>query len=204
MISPARSSRSRSSALSAVVAGSLVLLLAGCGGSDVEDAEDATAAAEDEPAGDDEPEYEGLPEDLTADEVCSLLDEATVTEHLAADVNEMKPGERQPDCQWWYKLDGGPVTNLQVQVMSMDQTDERLGSEALEWGLRYAPEEAEVTEVESLNTPNATYEFGSSSVIFAVDPVGRLITVSTHSETSEEGRIALTEAVLDALAANHS
>lgn len=212
-----RSRRSRLLALSA--ASGLVLALSACGGDTgpegegdsgpdngeavdtVDDGESGDGAAS---AGYVEPEYDGLPADLTADEVCALLDEATVAEHLDAEVNKVTPGTRQPDCQWYYKLPGGPATNLQVQVMSMEQTGERLGTEALQWGLSRAPADVEVGEVATLAAPNGSYEYHSSSVVFAIDPVGRLFTVSAHSETSEEGRLALVEEVLASLTADHS
>lgn len=198
----ARSTRSRSLALCAATGG-IVLALSGCGGSDAEGDSSSTAGSGDS-AGYVEPVYDGLPADLTADEVCALLDEATVAQHLNTEVTQVKPGTRQPDCQWYYKLPGGPATTLQVQVMSMEQTGERLGTEALAWGLSRAPEGTEITELESLGIPNGSYEFHSSTVVFTIDPVGRLFTVSAHSDSGEEGILALVEEVLAALTANHS
>lgn len=189
-------SRSRLTALGAAVS-CLALLLAGCGGDSDEDGGS-------ESSGWVEPEYDGLPADLTSDEVCALLDEGSAAEMLEADVLKRTPGSKDPDCTWLYKLPGGPATALQVQVMSMAQTEERLGTEALEWGLSRAPEGSEVTEVAALDVPNGSYEFGASTVVYTIDPVGRLITVTTHSDTSEEARTAVVEAVLEGLAAEHT
>lgn len=196
------------------------LLVAGCGSDDEPSAEpdpSLEAASSEEgadggeegdaggvPAGYVEPDYEGLPEDLTSDEVCALIDEATITEALGTEVTRMTPGTSQPDCQWFYKLEGGPATNLQVQVMSMDQTDERLGTEALEWALERAPSDAEIVDVDGLDVPSASYEVGVSTVYFAIDPVGRIFTVSVHSESPEAGRVELVSAVLEALEADHT
>lgn len=196
-----RSFRSRYFALCAAGLG-LALFLGACGG-DSDPAEDDTSTPAGEPTAHIELEYDGLPTDLSADEVCALLDDATISQHLDAEVTGMTAGTSQPDCQWFYKLEGGPATNLHVQVMSMEQTSERLGVEALEWALNWAPSDVEVTEVESLDVPNGTYEFGSSTVVFAIDPAGRLFTVSTYSETSEAGRLALVEEVLAGLTAVH-
>lgn len=203
--------RSNPIALTAAAVG-LALFMWGCGGSG-DAADGAGAAGEavvnseaangDEAAAYAEPEYAGLPADLSAEEVCDLLDEAVVAEHLDAEVNQVKPGTSLPDCLWYYKLSGGPATTLQVQVMSMDQTGDLLGTEALEWALSRAPADVEISEVEALDVPNGTYEFGTGTVILAIDPAGRLVTVSAHSETPEEGRIALTEAVLASLTENH-
>jgi len=56
--------------------------------------------------------------------------------------------------------DDGPPADLTadevcVQVMSMDQTGGRHGTEALEWGLSRAPADAEITEVEAFELPQA-------------------------------------------------
>lgn len=194
------------SALLAIVL-ALALALVGCGSSgdaQVDPGDDSGQIGGGEATGYVEPDYAGLPTDLTADEVCDLLDEATVAEHLDAEVSQVKPGTSQSDCMWYYKLPGGPATTLQVQVMTMDQTGDLLGTEALEWGLERAPAEAEISEVAGLDVPNGSYEFYASTVIFAIDPAGRLFTVSAHSDTNEEGRVALAEAVLASLAENHS
>lgn len=190
--------RSRMSALCAV-AGVLALVLSGCGGDAA--AEDAAGAGGS--AAYAEPEYAGPPADLTSEEVCALLDREDVAATLEAEVISMRAGSTQPDCTWTYKLPGGPATTLQVQVMSTAQTGDRLGAEALEWALDRAPEGSEVTEVAALRVPNGSYEFGVSTVVFAVDPVGRLFTVATHSDTSEESRTALVEATLAALTERH-
>lgn len=162
------------------------------------------SAGEGEPEDHVEPEYDGLPTDLTSDEVCALLDEATISKHLEAEITSVTPGTMQPDCLWMYKLEGGPATNLQVQVMSMEQTEDRVGSEALEWALDRAPGDVDIVEVPTLEVPSASYEFGVSTVYFAVDPVGRLFSVSVHSDSPEAGRLALVDKVLDALSASHS
>lgn len=194
----------------------LTLVLPGCGGDDGTAADDEDRSVEGgtgspeegtdegEAEGHDEPEYDGLPADLTPDEVCDLLDEATISEHLEAEVTNVTPGTRQPDCQWMYQLEDGPATNLQVQVMSMEQTEDRVGSEALEWALDRAPGDVDIVEVPTLEVPSASYEFGVSTVYFAVDPVGRLFSVSVHSDSPEAGRLALVDKVLDALSASHS
>lgn len=187
-----RTTRSRLAAVTAV-AGGLALILAGCGGAEVPSAN-----------GWEEPSYDSLPADLTADEVCALLDDETISTHLGVDVSGSNPGSYQSDCQWYYKLEDGPATNLQVQVMTMSQTSERLGTEALEWGLSGVPSDKEILRFESLSMPNAGYEFGHATMILAVDPSGRLVTVSADSQSPEEGRLAIVEAVIAALAANHS
>lgn len=205
-------SRPRSLALLAA-AFLLALSMWGCGGASDDSGDDGAASPEVTVSGESggvsasgyiEPDYSGLPTDLTPEEVCDLLDEATVAEHLDAEVNQVKPGTSQPDCHWYYKLPGGPATTLQVQVMSMGQTGDLVGTKALEWGLDRAPAEVEISEVAALDVPNGSYEFYASTVIFAIDPAGRLFTVSAHSETSEEGRVALTEAVLASLTERHS
>lgn len=190
-----------------VAAAALVLGLAACGDSD--DGAEPEPAAEGE-AGSDapaEPTYDGLPADLTSDEVCALLDEESIAEMLELET-EVTPsdglGLDQPDCQWTYRVPAGPTTNLHLQVMSMDQTDERLGREALDWALGNAPPDATITEIDALTVPNGSYEFGSSTVVLAVDPVGRLFTVSTHSDSPDSGRVALVEAVLAALTEDHA
>lgn len=63
-------SKSRLLALGAM-AGSLALILSGCSGNG---SGDETSAGDDSSAAV-EPVYDGLPEDLTAAEVCALLDE---------------------------------------------------------------------------------------------------------------------------------
>lgn len=188
-----RSTRSRVAALAAAASG-LALILAGCGGGG------APGAG---PGEWEEPSYDSLPADLTADDVCALLDDDTISTHLGVNVSGSNPGSYQSDCQWYYKLEGGPSTNLQVQVMTMSQTSERLGTEALEWGLQGVPADREVLHFDSLSMPNGGYEFGEATVIFAVDPSGRLVTVSAHSDSPEEGQLALVEAVIGALTANH-
>ena len=192
-------SRAPMSAL-CVAAGGLALILSGCSG----DAAGERGTGNGDSSAYIEPEYNGLPADLTSEEVCALIDEEAVAEMLDAEVTNVSAGSNQPDCTWMYQLPGGPATTLQMQVMSMSQTSERLGTEALEWGLSRAPQESEVTEVAALDVPNGTYEFGSSTVVFAIDPVGRVFTVAAHSETAEDGRIAVVEAVLAALSENHS
>jgi len=191
-------SRSRLSALCAL-AGGLTLIISGCSGDAV--SEDPTDNADSLAYV--EPEYDGLPDDLTSEEVCALLDEEAVAGMLDAEVSKVTPGSSQPDCTWMYKLPGGPATTLHVQVMSMSQTSERLGSEALEWSRDWAPSDVEIFEVASLGVPNMAYEFGASTVVFAIDPVGRVFTVATHSETAEEGRVAIVESVLAALTETH-
>ena len=203
---------SRPGAFALIAFVGIALFIWGCGSSGDTTAapagSDGSAVDSEGPAGGEhayvEPEYAGQPADLTPEEVCELLDEATVAERLDAEVSQMKPGTSQPDCTWYYKLPGGPATTLHVQVMSMDQTGGLLGTEALEWALERAPSEVEITEVEALDVPNGSYEFYASTVIFAIDPAGRIITVAAHSETSEEGRVALTEATLASLAENHA
>lgn len=192
-------SQSRLSALCALAVG-LALIVAGCSG----DATSQNATGNADSSAYIEPDYDGLPDDLTSEEVCALLDEEAVVEMLDAEVNKVTPGTSQPDCTWMYKLPGGPATTLHVQVMSMSQTSERLGSEALDWSRDWAPGDVEIAEVASLSVPNMTYEFGTSTVVFAIDPVGRVFTVATHSETAEEGRIAIVESVLAALTETHS
>lgn len=201
-------SRSRLAALCAAVSG-LALILSACGSNatgesatgntDSSAVEDADSSAVSE-----EPDYDGLPADLTSDEVCTLLNEEAVADILDAEVTKMTPGSYQTDCTWTYQLPGGPATNLQVQVMSMSQTSNRLGTEALEWGLGRAPQGSEITEIASLNAPNMSYKFGASTVIFAADPASRVITVSAPSEVSGENRVAAVAAVLAALTENHS
>ena len=195
----------------AVVAFGLVLTLAACGDSDSDAEAGATAdpapAAEGEVEVAPEPTYDGLPTDLTSDEVCALLDEESIAEMLELET-EVTPsdglGLDQPDCQWTYRVPAGPTTNLHLQVMSMDQTDERLGREALDWALGNAPPDATITEIDALTVPNGSYEFGSSTVVLAVDPVGRLFTVSTHSDSPDSGRVAVAQAVLAALTEDHA
>lgn len=161
--------------LALCIAAVLTLVLPGCGGDDGAAADDdgsveggagspQESAGEGEPEDHVEPEYDGLPTDLTSDEVCALLDEATISKHLEAEITSVTPGTMQPDCLWMYKLEGGPATNLQVQVMSMEQTDERVGSEALEWALDRAPGDVDIVEVPELEVPSASYEFGVSTV----------------------------------------
>lgn len=178
--------------------------LAGCGdngtGDDVASASGGESGADEEG----EPHGSGTPADLAAHDVCALLDEATIEGHLGTEVIEMRVGDYQADCQWAYRSEGGTLTNLQVQVMTASQTGDRLGTEALEWAMQSAPSDAEIVEVDSLGAPNRSYEFSEATVIFAVDSVGRLVTVSASSETPEHNRVALTEAVLDALAQSHS
>lgn len=201
---PRAASRSHPGMLrTCAIAGSIALTLSGCGG-DVADGEEQTTA---EPAESstrvEQPTYDGPPSDLTSHEVCSLLDEADIEEMLNAEVSSGTPGSGQPDCIWTYRVPDGPATSLQVQVMSMDQTGNLYGTEALEWGLGYAPRDVEVTEVPALDVPNGSYEFGDGSVVFAVDPAGRLFTVSAHSDTPEEDRTAIVEMVLTALVEQH-
>lgn len=199
----------------AAVALSLVMALAACGSdSDGADAAASQTTESVDQNGDGtggggasdwvEPDYDGLPEDLTSEEVCALLDEETIAEHLGSEVSATRPGSGQPDCTWTYKLQGGPATTLQVQVMSMDQTDERLGTEALEWALDFAAGDTEIVEIDALEVPNGSYEFGASTVVFAIDPSGRIFTVAAHSDSPEEGRIAVVEEVLNALAEQHA
>lgn len=88
--------------------------------------------------------------------------------------------------------------------MSMSQTGDRLGLEALEWSRERTPNDTEITEVAALDVPNMTYEFGGSTIVFAIDPVGRIFTVATHSDAAEAGRIAIVESVLAELTASHS
>lgn len=203
--------RSRSGTLLAGAAAIMVVLaFAACTSGDDSDEEVAAASDTGAPATETaatesaEPEYEGLPADLTSQEVCDLLDDATVEGHLASEITNIEPMSHIPACQWFYKLTDGPVTNMQVQVMSMDQTSERLGTEALEWGLSWAPNDVEIREIDGLDIPNGSYEFGEGVVVFAIDPVGRLITVTTHSETSGEARVALVRDVVAALTGNHT
>src|SRR5690625_2591791 len=191
-------SRSRLSVLCAL-AGGLALLVSGCSGDAV--GEEPTGNADSSAYV--EPEYDGLPADLTSAEVCALLEDEAVAAMLDAEVTKVTPGSVQPDCTWMYRLPGGPATTLHVQVMSMSQTSERLGSEALEWSRDWAPSDVEIFEVASLGVPNMAYEFGASTVVFAIDPVGRVFTVATHSETAEEGRVAIVESVLAALTETH-
>lgn len=191
--------RSRMYGLCALAIG-LLLIVCGCGG----DAVGEDAAGNPELSSYVEPEYDGLPDDLTSEEVCALLDDDAVDTMLDAEVSKVSPGKSQPDCTWTYKLAGGPATTLQVQVMSMSQTGERLGTEALEWSRDWAPSDVEITEVPSLSVPNMSYEFGASTVVFAIDPVGRVFTVATHSDTAEKGRIAIVESVIAALTDKHT
>ena len=195
-------------------------LLAGCGGNggavvgeavgevvgEVEGAIEGAAegAAPGGESGYVEPDYAGLPADLTPEEVCNLLDAGAVAEMIGAEVISVKEGTSQPDCTWMYKLPGGPATTLHVQVMAMSQTSDRLGTEALEWGLDWALQDTEIFRVDALSVPNGAYEFGASTVVFAIDPAGRLFTLSAHSDTPESGRIAVVEAVLGALTEQHS
>lgn len=185
----------------------LLFALAACGGGG--DGEESASREANDPvettaaSGWVEPDYDGVPTDLTSDEVCALIDEATVAELLGTEVTSVRPGGTLTDCTWMYKLEGGPATNLQVQVLTMDQTEERLGTEALEWGLDRAPEGSVISQIDALDVPNGTYEFGSSTLVFAVGPQGRVFTVAAHSDTPEESRIAIVEAVLEALAEQH-
>lgn len=180
----------------------LALALAGCG--DSEDRAEGAAGDDSEPVEYVEPEYDGLPTDLTSEEVCDLLDDATAAEHLQAEVTQRKPGTSQPDCTWYYKLPSGPATTLHVQVMSMQQTDERLGTEALQWALDVVPDDVDVTESDELGVPNASYEFGASTVVLTIDPVGRLVTVAAHAEVGDQDRLALVSEVLSALGSDHA
>ncbi len=169
-----------------------VLILAGCGGGD----DDAAAAGD----GRTDRVHTGPPADLTSGEVCLLLEEDAVAAHLDTDVASVTPGRTHPTCDWMYKVHGGPLTNLQVQVMSMQQTEGRLGAEALEWGLGRAPEGVEVRHFETLGAPNGVYEWHESTVVLTVDEAGRLITIASHSDTPEDARIAIVRDVLASLA----
>lgn len=185
---------------SIALAGGLALLLAGCS---------ADAAAEPTTDGTDtseatEPEYDGLPDDLASEDICALLEDQAVAQLVGADVTSVTPGSYQPDCTWTYTVPDGPATTLHVQVMSMSQTSNRLGSEALEWARDWAPSDAQIVEIDSLSVPNMSYEFGESVVVYAVDPVGRVFTVAAHTSLTEEDRIAIVESVLAALTETHS
>lgn len=151
-----------------------------------------------------EPDYDGLPADLTGEEVCALLDDETVVDVIGAEIISTNPGTSRPDCTWMYKVEDGPVTTLQVQVMSMSDTDERLGTEALEWGLDRAPDTVDIVDWDAIEVPNGGYEFGEHTVVFAIDPVGRLFTVSIASDRGEEALVAMVEATLAALTEHHA
>lgn len=144
-------------------------------------------------------EYADLPADLSADQVCALLPDQTAATLLEADVTSVTAGSHQVDCTWMYQLPDGPATTLQVQVMTMSQTSNRLGTEALDWALTRAPQGTPISEVSTLTVPNASYDVGGSTVILAVDSAGRLVSVAAHSDTAEAGHVGIVEEVLAAL-----
>lgn len=189
-----RQSPLSSTARTTAVAAGVALIVSGCGAqAPAESLEGDTAST---PA----VEYASVPTDLSADQVCDLLPEQTVAAELEADVTSVTAGSHQVDCTWMYQLPDGPTTTLQVQVMTMSQTSNRLGTEALDWALTRAPQGTPISEVSELTVPNASYDVGGSTVILAVDSAGRLVTVAAHSDTAEAGHVGLVEEVLAALA----
>lgn len=174
--------------------GALALALVGCSGGGGSD----TA-----PDGWVEPDYAGAPTDLTAEQVCGLLDDADFATHVGVEVTSATPGDFNADCSWRYKIPDGPSTNTHVQIVTMSQTSNRYGTEALEWALDRAPSNVEIAPMAELDVPNGAYEFGGGKFMLTLDQSGRVVTVSGPTETPESAHVALVEALLDALAANH-
>lgn len=133
-----------------------------------------------------------------------MLDEAFLAEQLESEIGLVTPGTRQVDCTWGYQVPDGPGTTLQVQVMTMEQTGDRIGTDALEWGLSRAPAGRDISENPSIDAPNGSYVLAPSEIVFVVDSVGRLVTITAHTDTPEANRLAIIDAVLSGLAADHS
>lgn len=175
----------------------LVLALAACGGDNGDAASPAAADTS-------EPEPATAPSDLDEEQVCALLDEDTVASLVGSDVSDVRPGHTAASCEWWYRIEGGPTTNLYVQVMTMSQTSNRFGAEALDWALDRAPGDVEITPIAGVDAPNGSYRFSSGVFTLALDGSGRVVTVSMSDETPETTHAEVVNSVLDALAANHA
>lgn len=175
----------------------LALALVGCSG-------DGGGGSDTAPDGWVEPDYAGAPSDLTGDQVCDLLDDADFATHLGVEVTSATPGGSNADCNWTYQIPDGPSTNSHVQIMTMSQTSNRFGTEALEWALDRAPNDVEIAPMAGLDVPNGAYEFSGGMFMITLDQSGRVVTVSGSAETPESAHVALLKALLDALAAKHS